>query len=126
LGSGDQETLAGVGARVFVRGDPNLANCLWDGREVRLIDFEYSGWGERAFDLADLTEHVQSRNTPDETRDAFVAGFGLTAGEWGRFRASQRLMACFWVLRLWPREDGEDAGKRERFGAQVVRLRGLV
>ncbi|MFD2082861.1 Phosphotransferase enzyme family protein [Actinopolymorpha cephalotaxi] len=43
---------------VFGPGDGNLANYLWDGRRVRIVDFEDSGRSDRAFELAEVTEHV--------------------------------------------------------------------
>jgi Ser/Thr protein kinase RdoA (MazF antagonist) len=43
---------------VLAQRDPNLANHLWDGREVRLVDFEKSGRGDRAGELADFVEHI--------------------------------------------------------------------
>lgn len=41
------------------RVDPNLANALWcdDGR-LRWVDWDYSGWGDPALDLADLRWHA--------------------------------------------------------------------
>ena len=41
------------------RVDPNLANSVWceDGR-LRWVDWEYSGWGDPALDLADLRWHA--------------------------------------------------------------------
>jgi Ser/Thr protein kinase RdoA (MazF antagonist) len=41
------------------RVDPNLANAVWgrDGR-LRWVDWEYSGWGDPALDLADLRWHA--------------------------------------------------------------------
>jgi aminoglycoside phosphotransferase (APT) family kinase protein len=40
------------------RVDPNLANIVWsgDGR-LRWVDWEYSGWGDPALDLAELRWH---------------------------------------------------------------------
>lgn len=32
---------------------------------TRLLDFEYSGWSDRAVKLATWVEHVRSRPTPD-------------------------------------------------------------
>jgi aminoglycoside phosphotransferase (APT) family kinase protein len=46
--------------RVLGHGDPNLANFLWDGSQLRLVDFEDSGPGDRAFELALLTEHLSA------------------------------------------------------------------
>lgn len=57
------------------RVDPGLANALWcdDGR-IRWVDWEYSGWGDPALDLADLRWHA--------------ALDGLSSAEHGRLRAS--------------------------------------
>ncbi|MDI5970000.1 aminoglycoside phosphotransferase family protein [Streptomyces sp. SL13] len=43
---------------VFGPGDGNLANYLWDGSRVRVVDFESSGRSDRAYELAEITEHV--------------------------------------------------------------------
>jgi hypothetical protein len=47
-GAVDRE-LATRGRVVLGHGDPNLANFLWDGREMRQVDFEDSGPSDRAF-----------------------------------------------------------------------------
>ncbi|NUT41272.1 MAG: phosphotransferase, partial [Thermoactinospora sp.] len=43
---------------VIGTGDGNLANFLWDGERIRLIDFEHAGRCDRAYDLAEIVEHV--------------------------------------------------------------------
>ncbi len=45
---------------VFGQGDANLANFLWDGERVRMVDFEDSGLSDRAFELAVLVEHISA------------------------------------------------------------------
>ena len=45
---------------VLGHGDPCLANYLWDGDRIRLIDFEDCGPSDRAFELAILTEHISA------------------------------------------------------------------
>lgn len=40
------------------RVDANLRNCIWDGSALRWVDWEYSGWGDPALDLADLRWHA--------------------------------------------------------------------
>jgi len=49
----------GQGA-VLGQGDGNLANFLWDGGQVRIVDFEDSGPSDRAFELAVLVEHLSA------------------------------------------------------------------
>ncbi len=114
---------------VFAHGDGNLANCLWDAGAGRLglVDFEYSGWSDRAVELATWVEHVQSRGTPDGEWAWFVARFGLSAAERRRYEAARRLFALFWVTLLASRAgDGEAADRREQFTRQLARARCLV
>src|SRR5262245_59556183 len=74
--AGESERLAGQGSyadpgggsraggqglpAVFGQGDTNLANFLWDGERVRIVDFEDSGLSDRAFELAVLVEHLSA------------------------------------------------------------------
>jgi aminoglycoside phosphotransferase (APT) family kinase protein len=125
LGSPDPATLAAPAPVVFSRGDPNLMNCLWDNGHLRLVDFEHSGWSDRATDLADLVEHVQSRATPDDDWLAFVDGFTLGGAERRRFEAAQRMFALFWALLLWRMEQAGQAGTRS-FADQLPRAHMLL
>ena len=106
---------------VFASGDGNLANCLWDGTSVRLVDFEYSGWSDRAFDLADLIEHVQSRATPDTLWDEVPDRLTMLPAERHRLAAARRLFSLFWVVVLWRQRGQPD----ERLAAQIERARAL-
>jgi thiamine kinase-like enzyme len=84
---------------VFSRGDQNLANCLWNGTELHVVDLEYCGWNDRAFDLASLVEHIQSRGTPGDFWEWFIDRFDLSPLERRRFKAAQRRLALAWLLR---------------------------
>src|SRR5262245_12442436 len=44
------------GETVLGQGDCNLANFLWDGTQIRIVDFEDSGPSDRTFELAILVE----------------------------------------------------------------------
>jgi aminoglycoside phosphotransferase len=79
---------------VFGQGDSNLANFLWDGERVRLVDFEDSGRNDRAFELAALTEHISFRHDTDP----LLARFDLTANESARVLFFRRAFAIFWLL----------------------------
>ena len=87
---------------VYGQGDPNLANFLWDGQRVRIVDFEDSGLSDRAFELADLVEHLSVWSDSGVDGDVFVRAFELSAGERSRLADCRRLAALFWLLRLLP------------------------
>jgi len=121
LRSNDRAILSEPTAPIFSRGDANLANWLWDGDQVRCVDFEYAGWSDRAWDLADLIEGIWARPTPDAKWRDFVEQFGLSVGERRRFAAARRTLALLWVSLLWQRDAPPD-----QLWAQVKRARCLL
>ncbi|MET9555574.1 aminoglycoside phosphotransferase family protein [Streptomyces sp. NPDC006645] len=112
--------------RVLGPGDGNPANYLWDGTRVRIVDFEDSGLSDRAFELAEITEHVGSWVDHPLDVDTFLAEFDLNAGEHARLRYCRRLLALVWLFLLSfdnPEQPRNPPGTAER---QAVRLRGLL
>lgn len=95
LGCGEPDVPA-----VFGPGDGNLANYLWDGTRVQVVDFEDSGRSDRAFELAEITEHVSSWVGPPLDVPSFLAHFDLTAAEASRLRDCRRLLALVWLFLL--------------------------
>ncbi|MFH8517621.1 phosphotransferase family protein [Streptomyces gelaticus] len=85
---------------VFGPGDGNLANYLWDGSKVRVVDFEDSGRSDRAFELAEITEHVSSWVDHPLDVPAFLGHFDLTPAEASRLRECRRLLALVWLFLL--------------------------
>ncbi|MFD9097808.1 phosphotransferase family protein [Streptomyces collinus] len=85
---------------VFGPGDGNLANYLWDGDQVRVVDFEDSGLSDRAFELAEITEHVGSWVEHPLPVQAFLAHFDLTRAESARLVDCRRLLALVWLFLL--------------------------
>ena len=104
--------------QVFGRGDPSLANLLWDGAELTLLDFEYAGWSDPAYELADLIEHPQSCATPDHAWHSLVDRFGFDPDARARHHAARRMLALFWLARRRPDDD--------RYHAQADRARRLL
>lgn len=76
--------------------DPNLANYLWDGTQIRIIDFEDAGASDLALELANLVEHLASRATDWTT---FLAHFPVDPD---RLRSARRLYATFWLTLISP------------------------
>ncbi|MBZ4014213.1 hypothetical protein CCS38_00205 [Streptomyces purpurogeneiscleroticus] len=99
--------------------DGNLANYLWDGEGngsgdgngsgsgsgdgacVRLVDFEDSGRSDRAFELAEITEHVSAWSDSHLPADALLTHFDLTREEAARLRDARRLCTIIWLFLLW-------------------------
>jgi Ser/Thr protein kinase RdoA (MazF antagonist) len=100
---------------VLGQGDANLANFLWDGELVRIVDFEDSGLSDRAFELAVLVEHVSAWRDAGLDADRFTAGFDLSRAERGHLADWRRLLALSWLLRLRRRADARGVvGQAER------------
>lgn len=82
--------------------DLNPANVLWDGRTMRLVDFEDGGLSDPAYELADHVEHLGSRLPGVYDAHALPAAAGLDADELERMAAWRPLWAAFWLAMLLP------------------------
>ncbi|MEW9533997.1 phosphotransferase family protein [Microbispora sp. NPDC049125] len=105
--------------------DGNLANYLWDGRRVRMVDWEDSGRSDRAFELAEVMEHI-SRVDGVFDGAALLAYAELTVAEAARVLDLRRLLAFTWLCTLGP---GGLFSKRNPYGTldrQADRLLELV
>jgi Ser/Thr protein kinase RdoA (MazF antagonist) len=112
---------------VFAHGDANLANRLWDGSQVRLVDFEFSGRDGRAQELADFVEHISVWAHAGIGAGAFLDRFDLDAAERRQIRNLRRLHAAHWVMILLPGGTGHDRnppGTLERQAARTLDLLG--
>jgi aminoglycoside phosphotransferase len=85
---------------VLGHGDPCLANCLWDGGRLQLVDFGDSGPSDRAFELAILTEHISAWSGGRLDADDFLALLGLTQAEQAQVQDFRRLAALYWLFML--------------------------
>jgi hypothetical protein len=127
LGSGWAERSASVtGQPVFGQGDPNLANHLWDGHGVHLVDFETSGRGDRATELADFVEHITVWAHAGIDAEAFLDRFDLNPGERQQITQLRRLYASFWVMRLLPGGSAYQRNPPGTFERQASRLLDLL
>lgn len=113
---------SGAGQPVFAQGDPNLANHLWDGHSVHLVDFEASGRGNRATELADFVEHITVWAHAGIDAEAFLDHFDLDPGERQQITQLRRLFAAFWVMRLLPSGSAYQRNPPGTFERQASRL----
>lgn len=126
LGTTEPDELKQLDTAVFGRGDPNLANCLWNAPALTFIDWEHSGPTNRAFELGDLVEHVQSQATPDATWETLLAAFDLTRAERHHLALARRLMSIYWLLLLQPGQPGFAVNPPETLRGQAERVLALL
>jgi aminoglycoside phosphotransferase (APT) family kinase protein len=127
LDSGRAERPAPVaGQPVFAQCDPNLANHLWDGRSVHLVDFETSGRGDRATELADFVEHITVWAHAGINAEAFLDRFDLNPGERQQITQLRCMFAAFWVMRLLPSGSAYHRNPPGTFERQASRLLDLL
>ncbi|MFE9429011.1 phosphotransferase family protein [Kitasatospora sp. NPDC006697] len=110
---------------VFGPGDGNLANYLWDGTRVRVVDFEDSGLSDRPFELAEITEHAASWVGPPLDSEAFLNLFDLNSAERTRLLECRRLLALVWLFLLSfddPQHPRNPPGTAERQAVRLSRL----
>jgi aminoglycoside phosphotransferase (APT) family kinase protein len=106
------------GTTVIGHRDPHLANYLWDGRRVRIVDVEDAATSDPATELAILVEHLSAR---DLDADAFCRLFDDV--DQRRLLASRRVWAMFWLYRLMP---GGPSARRNPPGAADLQARRLL
>lgn len=117
IGSADLEALLdGSAAQVLGQGDPQVGNMLFDGRRIRLVDFEDAGASDLCFELANFAEHLGNRGTGlERLADRFPVDPARLAG-------CRRLLAAFWFFQLLPVR----AGRPAEFAEQTRRLLDLL
>ncbi|TDU89613.1 Ser/Thr protein kinase RdoA (MazF antagonist) [Kribbella voronezhensis] len=96
LADGEVDKLLRPADSVIGHGDPNLANYLWDGERVRIVDFEDAGVSDVAVELANLVEHLAGRRTE---WTGFIARF---AADPQRLLTARRLWSIFCLALLRP------------------------
>lgn len=111
---------------VLGTGDGNVANYLWDGTRARIVDFEFSGRSDRAFELAELAEHISWRADGPAGAPPLVRELDLTAAERPRLRECRRLLAVYWLLALLPAGTGHDRNPPETLARQARHLLDLL
>jgi Ser/Thr protein kinase RdoA (MazF antagonist) len=110
---------------VFGQGDANLANFLWDGDRIRIVDFEDSGLSDRALELAGLVEHISAWLESGLDGDQFIEAFDLTPAERARLANCRRLSAIHWLLFLRPGSPASERNPPDTLARQAEHLLAL-
>ena len=85
------------------RADPNLTNFIRRPGIWSAVDWENAGWGDAAFEIADLTTHPAYLGVPQAQWEKVIARYcelSQDAALYERIQAYRRLMAVWWVVRL--------------------------
>lgn len=106
--------------------DLNPANVMWDGRAVRLIDFEDGGLSDPAYELADHVEHLGSRLPGVYDAHALAEAVGLDEEDRARLTAYRPLFAAFWLAMLLPGNGGWRRNPRGTTEAQAAHFMALA
>jgi aminoglycoside phosphotransferase (APT) family kinase protein len=81
---------------ILAQRDANLANYLWDGERVRIVDFEDAAISDPADELALMIEHISARELDaGDIVDRFTV-------DPSRLLAARRVWAMFWLRLLLP------------------------
>ncbi len=99
----------GDGRQVLGQGDGNIANFLWDGERCRLVDFEDCGLSDRAFELADLVEHLSVSLRGVLVTEDLLRLLVSDPDAAERVRQARRVLAFYWLNMLLP---GKPARRR--------------
>lgn len=102
LASTTAAALATIVSPVLAQADGNLANVLWDGSVCRLVDFEDSGLGDRAIELADLVEHVSVTMSGAFRPHDLLDRLDLDSVTRERVRPARTMFAVMWLSMLVP------------------------
>ena len=127
LGAWDQRSDAAVldesAPRVFSRGDSNLLNWLWDEPNIYLVDWEFAGYSDTAYDAAELVEHLSAHAIDDRLWISLLPDLGIVdVATSRRFLAAQRTVALRWLSVLWKQRNE----RVDEFEFQFRRVRMLM
>lgn len=85
------------------RVDSNILNFVRCGERWRSVDWEYSGWGDPAFEIVDLMCHPAYLDVPQSRWQWVMQRYAEKAGDETavfRIQSTYPLYLVFWVIRL--------------------------
>jgi Ser/Thr protein kinase RdoA (MazF antagonist) len=94
---------------VLGTGDGNLANYLWNGHTIGIVDFEHSGRSDRPYELAETVEHISLAAPGIIDATQILDRFDLSPAQAARLHDARGLLATFWLLAILRRTPPQDA-----------------
>ena len=89
----------------FCRVDPNWRNFIRQGEKIISVDWENSGWGDPAFEIADMMCHPEYEHTTPEDWAFIIQTYASLTGDPDchlRIMTYQLELQLWWVIR-WAR-----------------------
>jgi thiamine kinase-like enzyme len=87
----------------FCHGDTNIRNVVRRSGTWASVDWEYSGWGDPAFEIADLITHAAHLTVPPERWEWVIRTYSAHSDDTPveqRIRVYTLLMLAWWATRL--------------------------
>ena len=87
----------------FCRSDPNIRNFIRRANAWASVDWEYSGWGDPAFKIADFLVHGAHSEWPRQQTRRLAEIYGACSNDTAipeRIAVYETLMLVWWTLRL--------------------------
>lgn len=116
----DWSSLLVIHDPVVAHGDPNVANYLWDGTRIRIVDFEDAGLGDRTVELANLIKHLAGRRTD---WSSLIHRWPVDTA---RLHTARTLWAAFWLGLIGPGGPSASRNPPGTAEAQAARVLGLI
>jgi aminoglycoside phosphotransferase (APT) family kinase protein len=106
----------------LVHGDAYPGNTLWDGRRVRLGDWDEAAVGRREVDIANTFQGVRFGRTPEQLR-AFSRAYGHDLTDWPGLRVLTSLRDLHTLGSFIRRADTGDAEATRTLAHRLAALK---
>lgn len=104
----------------FCRGDANIRNFIRRNSSWASVDWEYSGWGDPAFEIAEFLVHAAHSSWPRRQTRRLLDIYNVGSSESAiseRIAVYEPLMLVWWTLRLGRLLPEARAGRDKRLVA---------
>lgn len=89
--------------KTLLRSDPNIANFVRRANLWASVDWENSGWGDPAFEIADLIDHAAYLDVPQERWDWVIDTYCAAVHDKNlliRIQTYRKILIIWWLARF--------------------------
>ena len=102
------------------RGDHNVRNFIRHDGSLMSVDWEYSGWGDPAYDIAEMMTHATYMDVAESRWEWVIssyAGMSEIHNVENRIRACLSISIAAWLVRIAEVLEGKQESRRRLSGA---------